>query len=142
MNQDDILRQVLTTTKRIALVGASNKPDRPSHGVMRFLLAQGFDVTPINPGLAGQEIFGQKVVATLAEATPLDMVDLFRNSSEVEAPVAEAIRLGAKTIWMQLGVINDQAATAARAAGLTVIMNHCPAIEMPRLGIVRERHAP
>jgi len=142
MNQDDILRQVLTTTKRIALVGASNKPDRPSYGVMRFLLAQGFSVTPINPGLAGQEILRQKVVATLAEATPLDMVDLFRNSSEVEAPVAEAIRLGAKTIWMQLGVINDQAATAARAAGLTVIMNRCPAIEMPRLGIVRERHDP
>jgi predicted CoA-binding protein len=136
MTEDDLIRQVLTTTTRIALVGASNKPDRPSYGVMRFLLAQGFDVIPINPGLAGQEILGQKVVATLAEAAPLDLVDLFRNPADVQSPVEEAIRLGAKTIWMQLGVINEQAAALARAAGLTVIMNRCPAIEIPRLGIV------
>ena len=135
MTEDDLIRQVLTTTTRIALVGASNKPDRPSYGVMRFLLAQGFDVIPINPGLAGQEILGQKVVATLAEAAPLDLVDLFRNPADVQSPVEEAIRLGAKTIWMQLGVINEQAAALARAAGLTVIMNRCPAIEIPRLGI-------
>jgi len=137
MNDDDLIRQVLTTTTRIALVGASNKPDRPSYGVMRFLLAQGFDVTPINPGLAGQTIFGQKVVATLEEATPLDMVDLFRNPAEVEAPIKEAIRLGAKTIWLQLGVINEPAAALARAAGLTVSMDRCPAIEIPRLAIHR-----
>jgi len=134
---DDTIRQVLTTTTRIALVGASNKPDRPSYGVMRYLLAQGFSVTPVNPGLAGQEILGRKVVATLEEAGPLDMVDLFRNSSEVEAPIHDAIRLGAKTIWMQLGVINDQAAAEARSAGLTVIMNRCPAIEIPRLGLTK-----
>jgi len=133
MTEDDLIRQVLTTTTRIALVGASNKPDRPSYGVMRFLLTQGYEVTPINPALAGQTILGQKVVATLEEATPLDMVDLFRNPSEVEAPVAEAIRLNAKTIWMQLGVINEPAATA----GLTIIMNRCPAIEIPRLGLTK-----
>jgi predicted CoA-binding protein len=104
---------------------------------MRFLIAQGFDVTPVNPGLAGQEILGRKVVATLAGAAPLDMVDLFRNSAEVAAPVAEAIRLNAKTIWMQLGVVNEEAAAAARAAGLVVIMNRCPAIEMPRLGLAK-----
>jgi predicted CoA-binding protein len=137
MNDDDLIRQVLTTTTRIALVGASNKPDRPSYSVMRFLLAQGFDVTPVNPGLAGKTIFGQKVVATLEEATPLDMVDLFRNPAEVEAPIKEAIRLGAKTIWLQLGVINEPAAALARAAGLTVIMDRCPAIEIPRLAIHR-----
>jgi predicted CoA-binding protein len=137
MNDDDLIRQVLTTTTRIALVGASNKPDRPSYGVMRFLLAQGFDVTPVNPGLAGQTIFGQKVVATLEEATPLDMVDLFRNPAEVEAPIKEAIRLGAKTIWLQLGVINQPVSALARAAGLTVIMDRCPAIEIPRLAIHR-----
>jgi predicted CoA-binding protein len=132
---DDLIRDILTTTRRIAVVGASNKKTRPSYGVMRFLLAQGFDVTPVNPVLAGQEIFGRKVVATLAEAAPLDMVDLFRNAAEVAAPVDEAIRLGAKTIWMQRGVINEDAAAKARTAGLRVVMDRCPAIEMPRLGI-------
>jgi predicted CoA-binding protein len=132
---DDLIRDILTTTRRIAVVGASNKPERPSYGVMRFLIGQGFEVIPVNPGLAGQEILGRKVVASLAEATPLDMVDLFRNAAEVEAPVAEAIRLGAKTVWMQLGVVNEPAAASARAAGLRVVMDRCPAIEMPRLGI-------
>ncbi len=132
---DAVIRDVLTRTRRIAVVGASNKPERPSYGVMRFLIARGFEVTPVNPGLAGQEILGRKVVATLAEAAPLDMVDLFRNAAEVAAPVAEAIRLGAKTIWMQFGVVNEDAAAKARAAGLTVIMDRCPAIEMPRLGL-------
>ena len=134
---DELLRRVLTGTKRIAVVGASNKPARASYHVMEFLIAQGFEVTPVNPGLAGQEILGRQVVAELAEAGPRDMVDLFRNSAEVEAPVAEAIRLGAKTIWMQLGVINEAAAAAARAAGLEVVMDRCPAIEMPRLGLAR-----
>ena len=132
---DEEIRRILTQTKRIALVGASNKPARPSYGVMRFLLEQGYDVTPVNPGLAGQEILGRRVVGSLEEAAPLDMVDLFRNSAEVEAPVAEAIRLGAKTIWMQLGVVNEAAEEAARAAGLAVVMDRCPAIEIPRLGI-------
>jgi predicted CoA-binding protein len=134
---DELLRRVLTGTKRIAVVGASNKPARASYHVMEFLIAQGFEVTPVNPGLAGQDILGRRVVADLAEAAPLDMVDLFRNAAEVEAPVAEAIRLGAKTIWMQLGVINESAAATARAAGLTVIMDRCPAIEMPRLGLAK-----
>jgi predicted CoA-binding protein len=134
---DDVIAQVLNLTRRIAVVGASNKPARPSYGVMQFLIAQGYDVTPVNPGLAGGQILGRDVVATLAEAAPLEMVDLFRNSAEVEEPVNEAIREGAKTIWMQLGVINETAAAAARAAGLTVIMDRCPAIEIPRLGIKR-----
>jgi predicted CoA-binding protein len=134
---DESIRNILNSTRRIALVGASNKPNRPSYGVMQFLLAQGFDVTPVNPGLAGQEILGRRVAASLDEATPLDMVDLFRNAAEVEAPVSDAIRLGAKTIWMQLGVINETAAEAARAAGLNVIMDRCPAIEMPRLGMLK-----
>jgi predicted CoA-binding protein len=131
----DDIRDILTTTKRIALVGASNKHVRASYGVMEFLLAQGYDVTPINPGLAGQEILGKKVVATLEEAAPLDMVELFRNAADVAEPVNEAIRLGAKTIWMQLGVINEDAAAAAREAGLRVVMDHCPMIEIPRLGL-------
>jgi predicted CoA-binding protein len=132
---DETIRHVLTHTRRIAVVGASNKPDRPSYGVMTFLLDQGFDVTPVNPGLAGSEILGRKVAASLDEAAPLDMVDLFRNAADVAAPVADAIRLGAKTIWMQLGVMNEPVAATARAAGLTVVMDRCPAIEIPRLGL-------
>jgi predicted CoA-binding protein len=134
---DTAIREILTSTTRIALVGASNKPDRPSYGVMQFLLAQGYDVTPVNPGLAGEDILGRPVVASLAEAAPLQMVDIFRKSAEVAGPVAEAIRLGAKTIWMQLGVVNEDAAATARAAGLDVVMDRCPAIEIPRLNITR-----
>jgi predicted CoA-binding protein len=134
MNDDDI-RRILSQTKRIALVGASAKPERPSYHVMQFLLEKGFDVTPVNPNLAGQEILGRKVVASLAEAAPLDMVELFRRPEEVEPLVEEAIRLGARTIWMQLGVVNERAAEKARAAGLAVVMDRCPAIEMPRLGL-------
>jgi predicted CoA-binding protein len=133
---DGQIREVLAGTRRIAVVGASNKPERPSYGVMRFLLENGFEVVPVNPGLAGQKLLGQTVVGSLEEAAPLDMVDLFRNAAEVGPPVAEAIRLGAKTVWMQLGVVNEAAARAARDAGLTVVMDRCPAIEMPRLGMV------
>jgi predicted CoA-binding protein len=135
---DDAIFRILTHTRRIALVGASAKPERPSYAVMRYLLEQGYHVTPVNPGLAGQTILGQHVVATLSEAAPLDMVDLFRNSAEVMAPVEEAIGLGAKTIWMQLGVLNEEAAAAARAAGLAVVMDRCPAIEIPRLGVQKK----
>jgi predicted CoA-binding protein len=132
---DARIREVMTTTKRIAVVGASNKPERPSYGVMRFLLQQGFEVVPVNPGLAGEVLLGQLVVASLEEAGALDMVDLFRNAAEVGPPVADAIRLGAKTIWMQLDVVNKEVAETARQAGLTVVMDRCPAIEMPRLGL-------
>jgi len=134
---DALLRHVLTTTKRIAVVGASNKPDRPSYSVLKYLIAQGFDVTPVNPGLAGEKILDRPVVATLDEAGPLDMVDIFRNSADAAAPVDDAIRLGAQTVWLQLGVINHEAAAKAREAGLNVIMDHCPAIEMPRLGLTK-----
>jgi predicted CoA-binding protein len=132
---DAQIKEVLTATRRIAVVGASNKPVRASYGVMQFLLARGFEVVPVNPALAGQEVLGQPVVASLQEAGALDMVDLFRNAAEVGPPVEEAIRLGAKTIWMQLGVVNEEAAGQARTAGLTVVMDRCPAIEMPRLGM-------
>ncbi len=134
---EDMIREILTSTKRIALVGASAKPERASHGVMKFLLSQGYDVTPVNPGLAGQEILGRRVVASLDDAVPLDMVDLFRNAADVAGPVDDAIRLGAKTVWMQLGVVNEAVAGKARAAGLRVVMDHCPAIEIPRLGLAK-----
>ncbi|WP_159012832.1 CoA-binding protein [Acidisoma sp. S159] len=132
---DDDIRAALTGYRRVALVGASNKPERPSHGVMGFLLRHGFDVTPVNPGLAGQTIHGKTVVATLDEAGPLEIVDIFRASEHVAPVVSDAMRLGANVVWMQLGVIDRQAADKARAAGLTVIMDRCPAIEWPRLGL-------
>ena len=133
--QDGQIHGILTTTRRIALVGASNKPDRPSFGVMQTLLAHGYDVTPVNPGLAGQTIQGRTVVASLADAAPLDMVDVFRAPDTVDPVMAEAIRLGAKSVWLQIGVVNQPAALAGRAAGLTVIMDRCPKIELRRLGV-------
>lgn len=132
---DDDIRSVLTTVKRIALVGASANPARPSNGVLRYLIGRGYEVTPVNPGLAGQTLHGRDVVATLDEAAPLEMVDLFRAAERVGPAVDDAIRLGARVVWMQLGVINEAAAEKARAAGLTVVMDRCPAIEIPRLGL-------
>src|SRR6476659_5097428 len=101
-NSDDAIREILTTTRRVALVGESAKPWRASHEVMRFLLGRGYEVTPVNPGLAGQAIHGRTVVGSLAEAGPLDMVDVFRASAHVGALVDRVIELGARTIWMQL----------------------------------------
>ncbi len=132
---DDDIRSVLTTVKRIALVGSSANPARPSNGVLRYLIGRGYEVTPVNPGLAGQALHGRSVAATLDEAAPLEMVDLFRAAERVGPAVDDAIRLGARVVWMQLGVINEEAAEKARAAGLTVVMDRCPAIEIPRLGL-------
>lgn len=136
-NSDDAIRDILTTTRRIALVGASAKPWRASHEVMRFLLDRGYDVIPVNPGLSGQAIHGRTVVGSLAEAAPLDMVDVFRASAHVGALVDRVIELGARTIWMQLGVIDPAAAEKARAAGIRVVMDRCPVIEDRRIGPFR-----
>ncbi|MGC9271071.1 CoA-binding protein [Acidiphilium sp.] len=132
---DAAIRAILTGTRRIALVGASANPARPSNGVLRFLLTHGYAVTPVNPGLAGQLLHGAPVVASLDDAAPLDLVDLFRASDKVMPAVRDALRLGARTIWMQLGVINHDAAAIARAAGLAVVMDRCPVIEWARLGL-------
>jgi predicted CoA-binding protein len=134
---DAEIRAILTRYKRVALVGASAKPQRPSNGVMGFLLRHGFSVTPVNPSLAGETIHGQTVVATLDEAAPLEIVDVFRASDQVGPVVADAIRLGARVVWMQLGVVAQEAAAEARAAGIIVVMDRCPAIEWPRLGLRR-----
>jgi predicted CoA-binding protein len=133
--QDDAIRDLLLTTRRIAVVGASDRPDRPSHGVFGFLLARGYDAVPVNPALAGREIHGRPVLARLDEAGPLDMVDVFRRSAEAGAVVDEAIRLGARSVWLQLGVMDAAAAARAQAAGLSVVMDRCPAIEWRRLGL-------
>ena len=138
---DAAIAGILRDTRRIALVGASNRPERASHGVMRFLLARGYAVTPVNPGLAGQSLLGQVVVASLAEAAPLDMVDIFRASDQAGAVVDDAIALGARTVWLQLGVIDAAAAARARSAGLSAVMDRCPAIEIPRLNVSRGNSA-
>lgn len=132
---DAELRDILTSVKTIALVGWSPKSDRPSHRVAAYLAGRGYQVIPVNPGQAGQQALGETVLATLAEAGPVDMVDIFRRSEEAGAVVDEAIAAGAKVVWMQLGVIDEAAAVRARAAGLKVVMNRCPAIEIPRLGL-------
>ena len=135
MTDDAAIRDLLLATRRIAVVGASDRPDRPSHGVFRFLLDRGYDAVPVNPVLAGREIHGRNVVAALDQASPLDMVDVFRRSAEAGAVVDEAIRLGARSVWLQLGVIDPAAAARARAAGLAVVMDRCPVIEWHRLGL-------
>ena len=139
MSPDDArISTILTQTKVIALVGWSPKPDRPSHGVARFLKARGYRVIPVNPGQAGVQALGEVVRASLSDISePVDMVDIFRRSEAVGPVVEEALRVlpGLKTVWMQLGVINEPAAEAARAKGVQVVMNLCPAIEIPRLGL-------
>ncbi|MCO6418780.1 CoA-binding protein [Siccirubricoccus sp. KC 17139] len=132
---DDEIRDILMTTRRIAVVGASEKPDRPSFGVTGFLVDRGYNVVPVNPGLAGRQIHGSLVAARLEEAQPLDMVDVFRRSEDAGAVVDEAIRLGARTVWLQLGVIDDAAGARARAAGLRFVQDRCPVIEWRRLGL-------
>jgi predicted CoA-binding protein len=135
MPTDSEVRDILSSVKTIAVVGWSPKPDRPSHSVAAFLARRGYRVIPVNPGQAGQQALGETAVATLAEAGPVDMVDIFRRSEEAGAVMDEAIAVGAKVVWTQLGVVDEAAAERARAAGLKVVMNRCPAIEIPRLGL-------
>jgi uncharacterized protein len=133
---DAYLRDILTSVKRIALVGASNKPERPSFRVAHFLAEKGYEVIPVNPGLAGQVVDGRTVVASLdAIDGDVDMVDIFRAVDQVPPLINEAIAVGAKVIWMQLEIRDDTAAAKAELAGLKVVMNRCPAIEIPRLGL-------
>lgn len=131
---DQSIKTVLEQTRTIALIGASVKPERPSYRVLQFLLDKGYQVFPVNPGQAGNQLLGQTVYASLNDVPqPVDMVDIFRRSEDVGPIVEQAIAANAKTVWMQLGVINQAAAEAATAASLTVIMDRCPAIEYPRL---------
>jgi hypothetical protein len=132
---DAALKDLLASVRRIALMGASNKPDRPSNGVLRYLLRHGYQVVPVNPGLAGQEIHGQRVVATLAEAGPIDMVDVFRESAAAAGIAEQAVAAGTGALWLQLGVISDAARDIAAKAGLVFVQDRCPAIEIPRLGL-------
>lgn len=135
---DPLIRSILLSVKTIAMVGASANPARPSHGVLEFLIGRGYRLFPVNPGLAGDELFGARVYARLADVPgPIDMVDVFRNSQAAAETVEEALALPhlPKVIWMQLGVRNGAAAARARARGVTIIQNRCPKIEYARLSI-------
>ena len=132
----DVIRNILQTVKTIALVGASANEVRPSYFVMKYLIDKGYDVIPVNPGLAGQQILGQTVFASLGDIPkPVDMVDIFRNSDAAGPITDEALALSPKpkVIWMQLSVRNDEAAARAEAAGLQVVMNRCPKMEYGKL---------
>ncbi|NCQ24083.1 MAG: CoA-binding protein [Rhodobacteraceae bacterium CG17_big_fil_post_rev_8_21_14_2_50_63_15] len=133
---DSHLREILTRTRRVAVVGVSMNPVRPSFYVARYLSLKKFDVVPVNPGHAGERLFGQRVMARLGDIEGgVDMVDIFRRSEHVGPIVEEALAVfpGLRTIWMQIGVENAEAAALARARGVDVVMNRCPKIEYQRL---------
>src|SRR5579864_328898 len=133
---DAFLRDILASVRTIAVVGASPRLHRPSHGVMRYLQRQGYRAIPVNPFAAGDTILGERCYAALDEiGEPVDMVDVFRRSEAAGAVVDQAIAIAAKVVWMQLGVVDREAASRAEAAGLKVVMDRCPAIEIPRLGL-------
>jgi uncharacterized protein len=137
---DDEIRDILTTVRRIAVVGASPNPARPSNDVLGVLIERGFETFPVNPGHAGALIRGRPVSARLADVPgPIDMVDVFRNSAAAGGVVDEALRLDPlpRVVWMQVGVINEAAAKRARDEGVTAVMNRCPSIELRRLAIRR-----
>jgi len=138
---DAYLRKILRESKTIAMVGLSANWNRPSYFAAKYLLDRGYKVIPVNPAAAGQEILGQKVYGSLAELPhKADMVDIFRNSEAAGPITDEAIEHGAKVVWMQLGVRNDEAARRAEDAGLKVVMNRCPKIEHSRLAGTIEWH--
>ena len=134
LTSDEDITELLENTRTIAMVGASDRPDRAAYHVMRFLQDHGYRVIPVNPRITGEHVHGEYVWRELAQiGEPIDIVDIFRNSGEAGAVVDEAIAIGAKAVWMQLGVIDEAAAARAEAAGLKVVMDHCPKIEIARL---------
>ena len=130
------IAQLLQNARTIAMVGASDSPDRASYGVMKFLQDKGYRVIPVNPRITGEHVHGEYVWRELGQiGEPIDIVDIFRKPEEVGPIVDQAIAVGAKAIWMQLGVIDEEAAKRAESAGLKVVMDHCPKIEFARLGL-------
>jgi hypothetical protein len=136
LRDDDEIAGLLASARTIAVVGASDRPDRPSNGVMKFLQGRGYRVFPVNPTITGERIHGEYVWRDLHQiGEPIDIVDIFRRPEAAGEAVDEAIAVGARAVWMQLGVINREAAERAEAAGLKVVMNRCPKIEIMRLGL-------
>ena len=138
LTTDEEIRDLLSSVRTIAVVGASDNPGRASYGVMERLQDHGYRVLPVNPRITGEHVHGEYVWRELGQiGEPIDMVDIFRRSEDVGPVVDEAIQAGAKAVWMQLGVINEEAAAKAEAAGLKVVMDRCPKIELPRLRVPR-----
>ena len=138
LTRDEDIKALLEGARVIALVGASDRPDRPSYGVMQALQDHGYRVIPVNPQITGEHVHGEYVFRELAQiGEPIDIVDIFRRSGEAGDAVDQAIAVGAKAVWMQIGVINEAAAARAEAAGLKVVMDRCPKIEIPRLRVPR-----
>lgn len=136
LTDDAAIKTLLETARTIALVGASDRPDRPSYRVMATLQTHGYRVIPVNPQITGEHLHGEFVFRDLDQlGDPIDIVDIFRRSDAVGPIVDQAIAIGAKAVWMQLGVIDETAAARAEAAGLQVVMDRCPAIEIPRLQV-------
>ena len=136
LTADADIAALLDETRTIAVIGASDRPHRPSYGVMRTLQGWGYRVLPVNPQITGETIHGEYVWRELAQiGEPIDLVDIFRRSDAAGEAVDQAIAAGAKAVWLQLGVVNEAAAARAEAAGLKVVMDRCPAIELPRLGL-------
>jgi len=138
MSTPDVIARVLQETRVWAVVGCSPSPSRDSHRIASMLQARGYRVVPVNPTRAGQELLGEECFGSVPEAAaaldePIEVVDVFRRSDQAGAHVDEAIEIGARAVWLQLGVIDEAAAERARVAGLDVVMNRCPAIELPRL---------
>ena len=132
------IAELLAATRTIAMIGASDRPDRPSWGVMRFLQDWGYRVLPVNPQIAGERVHGEFVWRDLSQiGEPIDLVDIFRRPQAAGEAVDEAIAAGAKAVWMQIGVINHEAAGRAEAAGLKVVMDRCPMIDIPRMRVPR-----
>jgi predicted CoA-binding protein len=138
LTRDEEIAELLASARTIAMVGASDRPSRPSYGVMKFLQDWGYRVIPVNPQITGEHVHGEFVLRELAQiGVPIDIVDIFRRPEAAGEAVDQAIFVGAKAVWMQIGVINKEAAARAEAAGLKVVMDRCPKIDIPRLGVPR-----
>ncbi len=138
LTTDDELRTLLAEAHTVAIVGVSDSPDKPSYGVMAAMQEHGYRVFPVNPRITGEHVHGEFVWRELSQiGEPIDIVDIFRRSEDVGPIVDQAIAVGAKAVWMQLGIENAEAAAKAEAAGLKVVMNHCPKIELARLGVAK-----
>ena len=136
LEKDDEIAELLMNARTIAMIGASDRPERASYGVMKFLQDRGYRVIPVNPTITGEHVHGEYVWRDLSQVgVPIDIVDVFRKPEAAGEAVDDAIEAGAKAVWMQLGVVNAQAAERAEAVGLKVVMNRCPKIEIMRLGL-------